>query len=109
VLVHVLTEKGKGYHPAETDLEKHLHDTSAFDIATGQSGVRQAAVLDAGVLRRGHRPRVPPTTDVIAITAAMPGSTGLLPLANPPPDQVLDVGIAEQHAVTAAAGLPTPG
>jgi 1-deoxy-D-xylulose-5-phosphate synthase len=108
VLVHVLTEKGKGYTPAETDLEKHLHDTSAFDVATGRSAAGKPrswtqafsdAVTDLGCRRR----------DLIAITAAMPGSTGLLPLASRRPDQVLDVGIAEQHAVTAAAGMSHAG
>jgi 1-deoxy-D-xylulose-5-phosphate synthase len=108
VLVHVLTEKGKGYAPAETDLEKHLHDTSAFDVATGRSAAGKPrswtqafsdAVTDLGCRRR----------DLIAITAAMPGSTGLLPLAARRPDQVLDVGIAEQHAVTAAAGMSHAG
>jgi 1-deoxy-D-xylulose-5-phosphate synthase len=108
VLVHVLTDKGKGYAPAETDLEKHLHDTSAFDIATGVAGTSKPrgwtaafsdAILDVGCRRE----------DVIAITAAMPGSTGLLPLAAARPDQVLDVGIAEQHAVTAAAGMSNAG
>ena len=108
VLVHVLTQKGKGYAPAETDPEKKLHDTSAFDIATGRStgskprSWTQAfseAVLDLAAERR----------DLVAITAAMPGSTGLLPLAERRPDQVLDVGIAEQHAVTAAAGMAHAG
>jgi 1-deoxy-D-xylulose-5-phosphate synthase len=108
VLVHVLTEKGKGYAPAETDLEKHLHDTSAFDVATGRAASGRSpswtqafsdAVTDLGCQRR----------DLIAITAAMPGSTGLLPLAERRPDQVLDVGIAEQHAVTAAAGMSHAG
>jgi 1-deoxy-D-xylulose-5-phosphate synthase len=108
VLVHVLTEKGKGYAPAETDLEKHLHDTSAFDVATGRSAASKPrswtqafsdAVTDIGCRRR----------DLVAITAAMPGSTGLLPLAARRPDQVLDVGIAEQHAVTAAAGMAQAG
>ncbi len=108
VLVHVLTEKGKGYAPAETDLEKHLHDTSAFDVATGRSAASKPrswtqAFSDAltGVACRRR--------EVIAITAAMPGSTGLLPLAARRPDQVLDVGIAEQHAVTAAAGMAHAG
>jgi 1-deoxy-D-xylulose-5-phosphate synthase len=108
VLVHVLTEKGKGYTPAETDLEKHLHDTSAFDVATGRSASSKPrsytqAFSDA-VTAIGCRRR-----DVVAITAAMPGSTGLLPLASRRPDQVLDVGIAEQHAVTAAAGMAHAG
>jgi 1-deoxy-D-xylulose-5-phosphate synthase len=108
VLVHVLTQKGKGYAPAETDPEKKLHDTSAFDIATGRANGRKPrswtqafseAVLD---LADDH-------PELVAITAAMPGSTGLLPLAEREPGRVLDVGIAEQHAVTAAAGLAHGG
>jgi 1-deoxy-D-xylulose-5-phosphate synthase len=110
VLVHVLTQKGKGYAPAETDPEQKLHDTSAFDVATGPGG------------KGGARPRRWTTAfsetllelaeerpELVAITAAMPGSTGLLPLATREPDQVLDVGIAEQHAVTCAAGLSYAG
>jgi 1-deoxy-D-xylulose-5-phosphate synthase len=108
VLVHILTQKGKGYTPAETDPEKKLHDTSAFDIATGRANGRKPrswtqafseAVLD---LADEH-------PELVAVTAAMPGSTGLLPLAEREPDRVLDVGIAEQHAVTAAAGLAHGG
>ena len=108
VLVHVLTDKGKGYVPAETDLEKHLHDTSAFDVTTGQAGKAKprgwtAAFSDAVTDIGRRRP------EVVALTAAMPGSTGLLPLAASRPDQVLDVGIAEQHAVTSAAGMAHAG
>ena len=105
VLVHVLTEKGKGYAPAETDLEKHLHDTSAFDVATGRSAAAQAAVVDAGVLRRGHRPRLPRGRDLIAITAAMPGSTGLLPLAARPSGP----GPRRRHRRAARGRPPRPG
>jgi len=108
VLVHVLTQKGKGYEPAETDPEKKLHDTSAFDIATGRANGGKPrtwtqAFSEAVVDLAEDRP------DMIAITAAMPGSTGLLPLAERHPDRVLDVGIAEQHAVTSAAGLARTG
>ncbi len=108
VLVHVLTEKGKGYHPAETDPEKRLHDTSAFDVATGQSPGNKpkqwtAAFSEAVVDVAEADDRV------VAITAAMPGSTGLLPLARRWPERMIDVGIAEQHAVTAAAGLAHEG
>ncbi|MCC5947495.1 MAG: 1-deoxy-D-xylulose-5-phosphate synthase [Nitriliruptoraceae bacterium] len=110
VLVHVLTQKGKGYAPAETDPEKKLHDTSAFDIATGRANgasgdrPRWTSAFGEALVDLGERRR-----DLVAITAAMPGSTGLLPLATRHPDQVLDVGIAEQHAVTSAAGLAHAG
>ncbi len=108
ILVHVLTEKGKGYEPAETDPEKRLHDTSAFDPATGEatkatSRSWTAAFSDA---LSDLCDEVP---EVVALTAAMPGSTGLLPIAERHPDRVIDVGIAEQHAVTSAAGLAYAG
>lgn len=108
VLVHVLTEKGKGYGPAETDPEKRLHDTSAFDPETGlaNGAARRtwtAAFSDAMLDVCARRP------EVIALTAAMPGSTGLLPLLERSPDRVIDVGIAEQHAVTSAAGMAHAG
>ncbi len=108
VLVHVLTQKGRGYGPAETDPEKCLHDTSAFDVATGRSLKRKApswtqAFTDALLEIADERP------EVVALTAAMPGSTGLLPLAERDPDRVIDVGIAEQHAVTSAAGMAMAG
>ncbi len=107
VLVHVLTQKGKGYEPAEADPEKKLHDTSAFDVVTGvpRGGGRRwtAAFGDAVVDLAAER------DDVVAVTAAMPGSTGLLPLMERDGSRVLDVGIAEQHAVTCAAGLAHGG
>ncbi|MFO7777926.1 MAG: transketolase C-terminal domain-containing protein, partial [Nitriliruptoraceae bacterium] len=109
VLVHVLTQKGKGYAPAETDPEKKLHDTSAFDVETGRANgggtTRSWTSVFSGSLLEIAEDR----PDLVAITAAMPGSTGLLPLASRHPGQVLDVGIAEQHAVTSAAGLAHAG
>jgi 1-deoxy-D-xylulose-5-phosphate synthase len=108
VLVHVLTEKGKGYAPAESDSEKRLHDTSAFDPDTGQANgaVRRTWTVAFGdaILDLAER-----RSEVIALTAAMPGSTGLLPLLHRHPDRVIDVGIAEQHAVTSAAGMAHGG
>ena len=108
VLVHVLTEKGKGYEPAEADPEKRLHDTSPFDPATGEatSASRRSwtAAFSDALLEV-----VEEVEEVVAITAAMPGSTGLLPIAERHPERVMDVGIAEQHAVTSAAGLAYAG
>ena len=109
VLVHVLTQKGKGYEPAETDPEKKLHDTSAFDVTTGKangsgSGRRWTKVFSELIVEAADE-----RDNLVAITAAMPGSTGLLPLADKHPDKVLDVGIAEQHAVTCSAGLSYAG
>jgi 1-deoxy-D-xylulose-5-phosphate synthase len=108
VLVHVLTEKGRGYHPAETDTEMKLHDAKAFDRATGQpvkDRPRQwtAAFSDALLEVADGDDRV------VAMTAAMPGSTGLLPLGERDASRMIDVGIAEQHAVTSAAGLAHAG
>lgn len=109
VVVHVLTRKGKGYPPAEQDEEKNLHDTSAFDPETGPLATTggapsfTAAFTEAMVKEGEARP------EVVAITAAMPGSTGLLPFAERFPDRFIDVGIAEQHAVTSAAGMAMGG
>jgi 1-deoxy-D-xylulose-5-phosphate synthase len=108
IVVHVLTQKGRGYAPALADEEKVLHDTGVFDPETGRarskSGPSYTGYFSDALVRLGDLdPRV------IAITAAMPGSTGLLPFADKFPDRFLDVGIAEQHAVTAAAGMAMTG
>lgn len=107
VLVHVLTQKGKGYRPAEADPEKKLHDTSAFDVVTGvpNGSGRKWTSAFADAVNAVARER----EEVVAVTAAMPGSTGLLELLEHAPERVLDVGIAEQHAVTCAAGLAYAG
>jgi 1-deoxy-D-xylulose-5-phosphate synthase len=102
-----LTQKGRGYSPAEDDDEKHLHDTPTFDPITGPalhgpSGYTQA-FADALVKHADT------DTRVMAITAAMPGPTGLLEFQERFPDRFLDVGIAEQHAVTTAAGMAMGG
>jgi 1-deoxy-D-xylulose-5-phosphate synthase len=107
VVLHVLTTKGKGYPPAEDDDEKHLHDAPVFDPRVGPpkaipSGYTQA-FAEAIIKEAEHDPRI------IAITAAMPGPTGLLPYQDRFPERFLDVGIAEQHAVTAAAGMAMGG
>jgi len=107
ILVHVLTQKGRGYKPAEDDDEKCLHDTPVFDPVTGPppsvpAGYTQA-FAEAIVAAAGADERI------VAITAAMPGPTGLIPFQTRHPDRFLDVGIAEQHAVTAAAGMAMGG
>ncbi len=98
VVVHVLTRKGLGYAPAEEDQVKHMHD-----IGSVKEGTFTAAFSDALLAEITARP------ELVAITAAMPDSTGLLPVAARFPDRVFDVGIAEQHAVTAAAGMAMGG
>jgi 1-deoxy-D-xylulose-5-phosphate synthase len=108
VVVHVITRKGEGYEPAETDEEKRLHDVGAFDpetgVALGEKKVSYTAAFgDALLDLAAERP------EIVAITAGMPGSTGLLGFAERFPDRCLDVGIAEQHAVTAAAGMALEG
>ncbi len=103
IIVHVLTQKGRGYPPAEDDDEKHLHDAPVFDPLKGPpkampTGYTQA-FAEAVIKAAEEDPRL------VAITAAMPGPTGLLPFQAHFPDRFFDVGIAEQHAVTAAAGM----
>jgi len=109
VVVHVHTVKGKGYRPAEDDPEKCLHDVGPFDPATGSPrvGRRGATYTEAfGTALVAEAERRP---EVVAVTAAMAGPTGLLPFAGRFPDRFVDVGIAEQHAVTAAAGMAMGG
>jgi 1-deoxy-D-xylulose-5-phosphate synthase len=109
IVVHVLTHKGRGYPPAEDDDEKNLHDAPVFDPISGPpagwaapKGYGQA--FSEAVIEAAERdPRVH------AITAAMPGPTGLLPFQARFPDRFHDVGIAEQHAATAAAGMAMAG
>jgi 1-deoxy-D-xylulose-5-phosphate synthase len=107
IVVHVLTQKGRGYPPAEDDDEKCLHDAPVFDVATGPGASElhpyTQAFSDALVAEAAKHPQV------IGITAAMPGPTGLLPFQEQFPDRYFDVGIAEQHAVTMAAGMAMGG
>ena len=108
IVVHVLTDKGRGYAPAEADDEKHLHDIGLFDPATGNSpsagGANFTSEFSSALLDIADR-----RSDVVAITAAMPGSTGLIPFQDRYPDRFFDVGIAEQHALTSAAGMARAG
>ncbi len=109
IVVHVRTEKGHGYAPAETDVEKRLHDVSAFDPTTGKSASRGGGATYTQVFSDAMLALAERHPELVALTAAMPGSTGLLPLAERHPERVIDVGIAEQHAVTAAAGMAMMG
>lgn len=109
VLVHVITTKGKGYKPAETN-PGEFHGVGPFDVATGtpvksvSRGLSYTRVFGDTLCRLARTDK-----RVVAITAAMPGGTGLLPFAAEFPDRFFDVGIAEQHAVTLAAGLALEG
>ena len=98
-VIHVMTEKGRGYAPAENDPVKRLHDMGPH----AKPGSYTAAFTEALMKEAEARP------EVVAITAAMPDSTGLLPFSERFPDRCIDVGIAEQHAVTAAAGMSMGG
>jgi 1-deoxy-D-xylulose-5-phosphate synthase len=107
ILVHVITEKGRGYPPAEDDDEKHLHDAPVFDPIVGPpkavpTGYTQA--FAEAVIKEAEA-----DSRIVAITAAMAGPTGLLPFQARFPDRFFDVGIAEQHAVTGAAGMAMGG
>ncbi len=134
IAVHVVTQKGRGYAPAEEDDVQRLHDVKvAAPIVTDPTGrggrptdspVGTSPAGDAGL--GADAAAIPPSTftdaftralvrhaeedpRIVAITAAMPGPTGLLPFQDRFPDRFVDVGIAEQHAVTAAAGMAMGG
>ena len=97
-VVHVITQKGRGYKPAERDPIKNMHDLSSI-----KQGSYTAAFAQHLVHLAERRP------ELVTITAAMPDSTGLLPFIDRFPDRALDVGIAEQHAVTMATGMAMGG
>ncbi len=139
IVVHVLTQKGRGYAPAEDDDVQRLHDVKVqapqlptqpdLDGPDARPATTDVPVLQNASLSVGGTdiaPDVPVTTytdaftrallihaeadpRIVAITAAMPGPTGLLPFEARYPDRFVDVGIAEQHAVTAAAGMAMAG
>nr|WP_234894087.1 1-deoxy-D-xylulose-5-phosphate synthase [Agrobacterium vitis] len=109
VLIHVVTQKGKGYAPAEAAADKY-HGVNTFDVITGTQAKAKpnapsytAVFADALVEEARHDEKI------VGITAAMPSGTGLDKLQNLFPERTFDVGIAEQHAVTFAAGLAAEG
>ena len=109
VLVHVVTHKGKGYAPAEAAADK-LHAVVKFDVVTGkQAKSTPAAPQYTKVFAQELIKRAEIDPKIVAITAAMPSGTGLDVFAEKFPDRMFDVGIAEQHAVTFAAGLAADG
>jgi 1-deoxy-D-xylulose-5-phosphate synthase len=108
-LVHVVTKKGKGYEPAEKSADKY-HGVVKFDVATGaQAKSKAAAPAYTKVYAEALIKEARKDDKIIAITAAMPSGTGLDLFAKEFPDRCFDVGIAEQHGVTFAAGLATEG
>lgn len=109
VLVHVVTHKGKGYAPAE-DAEDKMHGVARFDTATGRQN-RPAAQAPSytKVFSQALGDAARRDKKILAVTAAMPAGTGLDAFAAEFPDRFFDVGIAEQHAVTFAAGLAAEG
>ncbi len=125
IVVHVLTQKGRGYAPAEEDDVQRLHDFKVMTAPVVPAESDRSGLPAQGGIP-GLRADVPVTTytdafsrallvhaeadpRIVAITAAMPGPTGLLPFEARFPDRFMDVGIAEQHAVTASAGLAMAG
>lgn len=106
-VVHIITEKGRGYEPALNNEEDKLHGVGAFDVESGRpakSELKLTSVAGQAVLQAARD-----REDLIAISAAMVSPTGLTAMAQEYPDRVIDTGIAEQHAVTLAAGLAMTG
>ena len=109
VLVHVVTQKGHGYPPAEASADKY-HGVTKFDVVTGtQVKAKSAAPSYTNVFAKALIAEAEADERVVAITAAMPSGTGLDKFAEKFPKRSFDVGIAEQHAVTFAAGLASEG
>ena len=108
VVVHVVTLKGRGYQPAVDHVADQMHSIGAIDPETGKptgsKSVGWTSVFSEELIRHGEQ-----REDIVAITAAMAGPTGLAPFGERFPDRLFDVGIAEQHAMTSAAGLALGG
>jgi 1-deoxy-D-xylulose-5-phosphate synthase len=109
ILVHVVTQKGKGYAPAEAAADKY-HAVVKFDVATGaQAKAKPNAPAYQNVFGQSLVKEAQKDDKIVGITAAMPSGTGIDLFAKAFPERTFDVGIAEQHAVTFAAGLATEG
>ena len=109
ILVHVVTQKGKGYPPAEASADKY-HAVVKFDVATGaQAKAKPNAPAYQNVFGQSLVKEAQKDDKIVGITAAMPSGTGIDIFNKAFPDRTFDVGIAEQHAVTFAAGLATEG
>jgi 1-deoxy-D-xylulose-5-phosphate synthase len=109
ILIHAITQKGKGYKPAENDLQR-LHASTPFDKLTGKAYKKSGApVAYTKIFGNAMVEIIEQNPKVVGITAAMPDGTGLDILREKIPQNYYDVGIAEEHAVTFAAGLATQG
>ena len=109
ILIHVVTQKGKGYGPAENSADKY-HGVVKFDVATGaQAKSKPGAPQYTKVFGESLIKEAKKDDKIVAITAAMPSGTGVDMFEKAFPERTFDVGIAEQHAVTFAAGLATEG
>jgi 1-deoxy-D-xylulose-5-phosphate synthase len=109
MLVHVVTKKGKGYAPAENAADKY-HGVVKFDVVSGKQAKPAAGAPSyTGVFAKAMLGEMERDEKIVAITAAMPSGTGLDKVQDAFPDRTFDVGIAEQHAVTFAAGLAAQG
>lgn len=108
IIVHVVTEKGHGFAPAVNEPQDQMHSTGAIDPVTGvpkgKSQPGWTAVFSEELIAAAEK-----RDDIVAITAAMAGPTGLMPFAEKFPDRFFDVGIAEQHAMASASGLALGG
>ena len=108
VLVHVLTKKGKGYEPAEKN-PAHFHGVSPFDIKTGKPLAEKKYPTYTDVFSKKLCQLGETHPELVAVTAAMPDGTGVAAFGKKFPDRFFDVGIAEAHAVTSAAGMAAAG
>ncbi len=109
VVVHVVTQKGRGYKPAEDHEADQMHAVGRIDPETGEpvgssSGASWTSVFSKELIAQAEQ-----RDDIVAITAAMPGPTGLSAFGDRFPERMFDVGIAEQHAITSAAGMALGG
>ena len=109
VLLHVVTQKGKGYHPAENSADKY-HGVSRFNVVTGEQHKGQPSAPSFTSVFGQTLAKLAETDDrICTVTAAMPSGTGVNIFARKFPERAIDVGIAEQHAVTMAAGMAAEG
>lgn len=107
VVIHVVTEKGNGYQPAIEDEMEKLHGVGSFDVATGKAHKAELKLTE--VAGRALAQAAAERPDVMGISAAMISSTGMYQMWQRFPERVFDTGIAEQHAVTLAAGMAMAG